>query len=461
MKRQTHASGRNKRKNNRPSVGFVSLGCAKNLVDSEIMATHIINAGYTLAPSAESADVILINTCSFIHDAREESYDFIKWALSLKEERSVRLVVAGCLSQRYKEKLLHKFPGIDALVGLDQLTDIPGIINEILTGTQVMNVSDEAVQITDPPMPRAVFTGAPYAYLKIADGCNHRCAFCAIPHIRGRYRSRKITSIVQEADNLLKSGIKELNLVSQDSMSFGKDLNDGSDLCALLRALSEIDGDFWVRVLYGHPSYLTEKLLDTMAELPKVCKYLDIPIQHSDPHMLNSMGRKGSPEFLLNLLDKIRSRMPGVAIRTTCLVGFPGETEEMHENLISFVKQAQFDHLGVFAYSHEENTPAYLLTDNIPDSEKQSRLDAVFEAQTEVIDLKAKGLTGKTMEVLVDAFSDDSNYDLLARSYRQAPEVDGNIIILDSVDKLKPGGFTQVTITEQVGCDMEAILSKH
>lgn len=438
------------------SVGFISLGCAKNLVDSEIMATRLFSAGIKLAPSPEDADVVLVNTCAFISDARDESAAYINYACDLKKQGKCRaVVVTGCMPQRYREDLFDVFPEIDALVGVDELDDIPVIIKQAVSRTSCFcNVSKKSTAVINPPDPRILFTGGPYAYVKIAEGCNHRCAFCAIPLIRGNYRSRTLDSVVRESESLLENGVKELNFISQDTMSYGSDRQNGGNLASLVRAVAGIGGKFRIRLLYGHPMHVTDELLDVMGGTEQVCRYLDIPVQHADDEILKRMGRKGSRVEYLDVVQRIRKRLPGVTLRTTCLVGFPGETEKRFAELAGFVKDARFDRLGVFTYSKEEGTRAFAMKETVSKKSKEQRRDDLLQIQSEIIDLNAARRVGKTEELLVDRLIPGNG--LAGRSCGEAPEVDGEIIVEKNANGIKPGDFIPVRMVQQSGFDMTA-----
>jgi ribosomal protein S12 methylthiotransferase len=314
--------------NNVVSVGFISLGCAKNLVDSQLMAGVLLSENIKLARSPEEADIVIVNTCAFIEEARTESFEMIESACNLKETGPCRAVlVTGCLPQRYRGNLKVKLPKVDAFKGLDELEEAGALIRRLAEGKRgIFDVSPKSVKIYEPKVPGINFAGGPFAYLKVAEGCNHRCSFCSIPSIRGAYRSRTISQIVSEAGKLLINGVKELNLVSQDVTSYGRDLKYETDLPKLIEALGQLDGNFWIRLLYGHPAMISDRLLRVMAEIPKVCNYFDLPIQHSHPDILRAMRRSDTILHVEKIADRIRNVMPDAALRTTCLLGFPGET---------------------------------------------------------------------------------------------------------------------------------------
>lgn len=442
------------------TVGFISLGCAKNRVDSQLMADSILASGLKMAARPEEADIVVINTCAFIDDARDESMQAIRESCALKAEGHCKaIIVAGCLSQRYKGKLQKELPEVDAFIGLDELDKIADIAKRVAGGeSRIMEISKTASRVYDPDKPGVVFSGGAYAYLKIAEGCNHFCSFCAIPLIRGRYRSREIAGIVREAESLLGRGFKELSLISQDITSYGRDLDGQLSLPALLRELSALGGKFWIRLLYGYPSFVTDELLETMASLPQVCHYLDLPVQHSHPEILKMMGRTETVESVRNLPARIRKYMPDAAIRTTCLVGFPGETDEYFKNLLEFVREGRFDHLGVFAYSPEEGTRALDLPGRPARELAEERRGILMQEQKKIVKKKADSLVGRETEVLLERVAGEKKKfnTWLARSPRQAPEVDG-ITIVEKVSKsLKPGSFIKVRYTGHDDYDMIA-----
>lgn len=440
------------------TVGFISLGCAKNLVDSQIMAGTLLSNGVVLAETPEQADVVIINTCAFIEDAREESIENILSVCGLKEAGTVKAVlVAGCLPQRYKQELAESLPEVDAFIGLDELDRVADIVKRLACGERRMcEVSERATRLFAPGKHTPVFSGGPFAYLKIAEGCDHPCAFCAIPGIRGAQRSRLVSEIVKEADQLLDAGYRELDLISQDVTSYGRDRGDGSNLTTLLHALSEHDGQYWLRVLYGHPSGITADLLRTMSALEPVCAYLDIPIQHSHPQILRAMQRADTVEFVGTMAQRVRKHLPGAALRTTCLVGFPGETEEHFEHLVNYVRSAEFDHLGVFVFSPEDNTPAAQMP-NCPDSDvAEQRRETLLLVQKEIVDRKACALVGNTAEVLLERPVPGEESAWVGRSRCQAPEVDGEVIVQDVPARIEAGAFIAVRYIAQADYDMRA-----
>ncbi len=440
------------------SVGFISLGCAKNLVDSQVMADRLLAASLRLAPAPEAADVVIVNTCAFIADAREESLAMIRQACSWKRRGPCRAVlVAGCLPQRYRTRVRAALPEVDGFIGLDELDQVGDLVRQLGAGTRgVLTVSERATRLYEPGAAGVVFSGGPYAYLKLAEGCNHRCAFCAIPAIRGAYRSRPVAGILREAETLLARGFRELNLISQDTTAYGRDLGDGTSLAGLLRALGRLGGRFWVRVLYGYPAGVTRELLAAMAETPQVCHYLDIPIQHSHPDILRAMRRADTLRALRTLAERSRAVMPDVALRTTCLVGFPGETEEHVRHLIAHVAAVGFDHLGVFAYSPEEGTAGERLPNRPPARTATARRRRVLAAQQRVARRLGRARVHTRAEVLLDRPLPDAPGIWLARSMRQAPDVDGTTVVHGAGPQARAGDFLRVRYTAASAYDLEA-----
>lgn len=441
-----------------PTVGFINLGCAKNLVDSEYMASRLLGEGLRLAATPEDADVMLVNTCAFIDSAKEESIDAILEACTLKEEGSCRnVVVTGCLPQRYGTKLCAELPEVDAFIGLDELDSIGTVIRKVLSGESgITRIPARATALFEPPSDRILFSGGPCAYLKIAEGCSHSCAFCTIPSIRGRYRSRPISGIVREAENLLGNGVRELDLVSQDSTLYGSDLDDGSDIAALLRALASIGGEFWVRLLYGHPCHVSDKLLAALGELPQVCRYLDLPIQHSHQFILKAMGREDDRYGGVGAMPtRVRAALPDVALRTTCLVGYPGETAAHFRHLLDYVVESEFDHLGVFTFSPQENTRAADLPDRPAVGTAVERREELMLAQQEIIARKGLKLLGKRDRILLERPASDGSDRWLGRSRRQAPDVDGQVVVAGLKEQAAPGDLVDVHYTVALGYDME------
>ena len=442
----------------RLSVGFVSLGCAKNMVDSEVIAADLLRSGFNLSSAAETADIIIVNTCAFIKDAKKEAIAAILNACNLKKRKeSVRVIVAGCLPQRYQDELRPLLPEVDAFVGIDQISRVSSVIRRLLKGECGINEISRAPRaVLNPPPDRVLFTEAPYAYIRIADGCDHRCAFCAIPQIRGRYRSRSVASIVTEAETLLNRGVRELNLIAQDVSYYGRDLGGKNNLASLLRRLGRINGRFWIRLLYCHPGHITDDLLAAIGETSQVCRYLDLPIQHCAGKILRMMGRNGNPISLRKLFARIRGLLPDVALRTTCLVGFPGETDSDFHSLLHFVEETGFDHLGVFVYSEEEGTRAADLPHKVSPQIARQRKDVLMRCQQKVVAARLAGVIGQTAEVFVEKKKDKAQYIWLARSRRQAPGIDSVVFLRDDASRCAPGTLLTARYTRARGYDLVA-----
>ncbi len=444
-------------------VSLISLGCAKNLVDSEIMVGHLHQAGMTVIPEAEQADVVIVNTCSFIDSSKEESIGHI---LEVHQNRGMKkrrkhqkLIVAGCMSQRFSKDLSSELHDeVDAFIGLDQVTKVGPIIEEIYARDRGANeapatfIEGRSTFIPDYDTPRFRLTPKHFAYIKIAEGCNHPCTFCIIPQIRGRHRSRTIESVVAEARQLVREGVKELNLISQDTTFFGMDTweerpnprtpvdsSRGSALTTLLRQLNAIEGEFWIRLLYTHPAHWSDELIRTIAECPKVARYIDIPLQHISDHMLGLMQRETSSAYIRDLIRRIRAGIPGIAIRTTFIVGFPGETEADVDELCEFVRETKFERLGVFRYSQEEGTRGAKMKNQIAPKVKEARWHRVMKLQREIAAEVSKGFVGRSLKVLVEEPG-------VARGEADAPDIDGRVYLPITVPvgvfaKVKISGF--------------------
>ena len=439
------------------SVGFISLGCSKNLVDSQVMAGYLKLGQIALAPSPEEADVILVNTCAFIDAAREEAADAILNACEHKQAGGCRaVVVTGCMVQRYRERLKKVFPDVDAFLGVDELEQIGEVVRRVAEGKRCGVVANQGVpvKVYNPTYPSLLFTGGPFAYLKIADGCNHRCAYCAIPNIRGHFRSRSVDDLVSESAGMIRAGVKEVNLISQDTLLYGIDKHGAPSIAELMWRIDELEGEFRFRVLYGYPAGVTEEVLEVLNTARHVCKYLDLPVQHSHPDILRAMNRGKAIEATQDLAARLRQAVPGVVLRTTCLVGFPGETEEHFGHLLDYVKQAKFDHLGVFAFSPEEETAAFEM-DGTPDPEvAQDRCERLMELQGAIVRERAKALKGARDTVLLLRQEEPGVW--VGRLPRQAPEVDGETRVAGAPKQAKVGDFLRVEITGAQGYDLEA-----
>lgn len=428
-------------------AGFVSLGCAKNLVDTEMMLGILKEHDIDLTADPAQADILIVNTCAFIQSAKEESITTILNMADYKESGRCRsLIVAGCLGQRYGKLLLEELPEADAILGAGAWHRIMEAVNETLRGKRLIIEGDENV-IYDARTPRILTTPGYTAYIKIAEGCDNRCAFCAIPLIRGRYRSRTVEDICQEARRLADSGVREINLIAQDTTNYGHDLYGAPSLARLLRELVKIEGLHWIRVLYCYPKYFTEELIELMANEPKICKYVDLPLQHADNGMLRAMRRPDTREEIEALIGKIRERIPGVAIRTTFIVGFPGETEEQFRVLRDFLERQRFDKVGIFTYSREEDTPAHDLPDQIPEEVMQERYHELMSVQSKISEEKNQELEGREFEVLIEGRDEEQENIAGGRSYREAPEVDGQVYVEGDRDSV-PGDFVRVKILQ-------------
>jgi ribosomal protein S12 methylthiotransferase len=514
------------------TVGMISLGCAKNLVDSEIMLGHLMKDGLSITNDPEEADVLIVNTCSFIDSAQEESVDTILESSELRKakNRGQGLVVAGCLTQRYSKELPKLLPEVDVFMGIDQVGEVSNLVKLAhqhrkskvsrprkkkadsetakpapkVEQAPIMDVTTRPVYIPDYTTPRFRLTPHHFAYLKIAEGCNHPCSFCIIPRMRGSHRSRKPEDILEEAKAMIRDGVKEINLISQDSTYYGMDLRkdprrniaspqkfkeasdalpeDATTLSSLLRQLNALEGDFWVRILYTHPAHWTDELIRTIAECEKVVKYVDIPLQHIHSTMLERMRRETSREYIEELIQRIRKGIPGIAIRTTFIVGFPGETEGSFESLLNFIRETKFERLGVFGYSHEEGTRAGGMANQVDDLIKEARKAEAMEAQLDVAKEIAAAQKGKTMRVLVEGPADQQVIEeaniqswehgftrsgtqsetftpdmsepwMVARGESDAPDIDGRIYIRGD---LEPHQFHQVRIVGSTDYDLIA-----
>ncbi len=450
-----------KQNNSSSPINFhlVSLGCDKNLVDSEMMLGVLGEAGYALTEQPEEAHVIVVNTCGFIADASSESIETI---LELSEHKKTgacqALVVTGCLAQRYKDQLKKELPEIDAIVGVGDLPSLVRTVAESLGGAFVEQVTDKNHVLSEEYYTkRRLSTPGYYAHLKIAEGCDNHCTYCTIPSIRGKYRSRPIESIVKEAEGLAGQGVKELILVAQDTAAYGTDLYGESRLHQLLSALSAVEGIEWMRLLYAYPEHLTEATITEMANNPKVCHYIDMPIQHAHDQVLKRMGRQFSREQLEALIQRLRVAMPDIALRTTVLVGFPGETDEEFESLVDFIQKVKFDKLGAFAYSQEEGTPAAKMKEQVLQKVKKARLDKVMRLQKDISREKGEMQVGRRLTVMVDGRIPEDNV-MCGRSYRDCPDVDG-LVFFESALELVSGDMVQVDITHAGDYDLMGALA--
>lgn len=435
-------------------IGVISLGCAKNLVDTEVMLGHLDRGGWELVTDPSRADVVLVNTCSFIGPAREESIRTILEAAEWKKHGNVRrLVVAGCLVQRFGGELARELEEVDAFIGLDELdTVLASVEAELAPRADDPSRWQAAHYLYDDTTPRRLATPAWTAYLKIAEGCDHTCSFCAIPGFRGAFRSRDPESVLREARALAARGVREVNLIAQDSSHYGRDLGMREGLASLLARLDEIEDLAWIRVHYLYPNTITPHLIETMAGAKKVLPYVDLPLQHAHPDTLRRMRRGGSAESHLALLDRFRRAIPEVTLRSTLIVGFPGETESEFRALTEFVEAARFRHLGVFTYSHEPDTRAHAARDDVPEETKQERRREIMSRQQAHAFRANRDAVGNRLRVLAEGAHPETEHLLVGRAAHQAPDVDGNVLINDG--HAVPGSFVDVAITETAGYDL-------
>jgi ribosomal protein S12 methylthiotransferase len=435
-------------------VGFVSLGCPKNLVDSEVMMGALAEAGYEITNSAEEADTVVVNTCGFIESAKQESIDAILDATRLKEEgKAKRVVVAGCLVERYRDDLMKELPEVDAFIGTNEVTRILEAADEKTNfrSLPLLPIGNKtATYLYDFDTPRFRATQSHTAFIKIAEGCDRPCAFCSIPSMRGSFRSRRFGSIIEEARDLAKQGVKEVVLIAQDSSRYGEDLGEVDALAALIRALGEIDELEWIRVMYAYPTHISDAFLAAIAETPKAVKYLDMPLQHASRNVLKLMKRGGTRDSLERLIARVRERVPGITIRTTFITGFPGETNEDFEELMTFVRNCRFDNVGVFTYSDEEGTPANELPDKVDPKVARQRRSRLMKEQARISKRLNAAKIGETFDVMFEGLSQESDLLFQGRLPGQAQEIDGYILINDVPEDLEPrvGQIYKVRVTE-------------
>ncbi len=424
---------------------FISLGCDKNLVDSEMMLGMLTEKGFTFTDDETQADIVVVNTCCFINDAKEESINTLLEMALLRESGQIKaLIAAGCLAQRYREEIQQEIPQVDAIVGTTAIDKIVAAVEEVLAGKSENHYEDiNAKPVTG--QKRVVTTGGHFAYLKIAEGCDKHCTYCIIPKVRGSYRSLPMESLLKEAEELAEGGVKELILVAQETTLYGVDLYGKKMLPQLLKELAQISGIYWIRILYCYPEEITEELIEVIASEPKVCHYLDIPIQHASDRILKRMGRRTNQEQLRQMIDRLREAIPDICLRTTLITGFPGETQEDHEDLLQFVDEMEFDRLGVFTYSQEEDTAAALMPDQVEEETKLRRQEELMELQQEIAFEKAEDMIGQVLTVMVEGkIADEDAY--VTRTYRDAPNVDG-YLFLNTAATLVTGDFVKVLVT--------------
>ena len=440
-----------------PKVGFVSLGCPKNLVDSEVMLGTLSRHGYSITAQKEDADVIVVNTCGFIDTAKKESIDTILEMAELKAHGNCKkLVVAGCLAERYRSEIRKEIPEIDFIFGPDELGRVLEAV-QLDSSLDVPDVSIDSLYTSKevPTIPRILTTPSYMAYLKISEGCDHVCTFCAIPGFRGKFRSRTVADLVAESRRLAEQGVRELVIVSQDTMAYGRDLGLVNGITTLLRELTKIDGLKWVRFLYCYPNMVSDELVRLVAEEDRLCKYFDIPYQHASRSVLDRMKRGGNREIYERQIEKIRQFMPDAGLRTSFIVGFPGEADGDFNEVLAFIKNVQFDNVGVFLYSDEEGTGAFDLDNKVPRAAATRRRNRLMKEQAKISAQRLRGMVGRQVEVLLEGRSEESDLLLQGRMETQAPDIDGHVLINDVGDKeVSPGEFYRAEITESLEYDL-------
>ena len=434
------------------NILFISLGCDKNLVDSEVMLGLLDKKGYQIVDSEEDADIIVVNTCCFIHDAKEESIQTILEMAEYKKEGKLKaLIVTGCLAQRYQQEIIDEIPEVDAVLGTTSYDHIVEAVEEALAGNGHV-VLEDVDALPDVKEKRLVTTGGHYAYMKIAEGCDKHCTYCIIPKLRGNYRSVPMEKLLAEAKDLADQGVKELIIVAQETTVYGKDLYGEKSLHKLLRELCKISKIQWIRILYCYPEEIYDELIQTIKEENKVCHYLDLPIQHASDAVLKRMGRRTSKAQLVEIIEKLRKEIPDISLRTTLITGFPGETQEQHEELKDFVDEMEFDRLGVFTYSPEEDTPAATMTEQIPEEVKEDRQAELMELQQEIAFDLAEDMVGREVLVMIEGKVADENA-YVGRTYKDAPNVDG-LIFINTDEELMSGDFARVRVTGALEYDL-------
>lgn len=441
-------------------IGIISLGCPRNLVDSELMLGALAESGYTITDEIKSCDIAIINTCGFIEDAKREAIDVILAACQLKKAGPIKkLIVTGCLSQRYAKSLKREIPEIDAILGIDSFKYIEEAVVSVLKDRRFIGVNPPSALYTHRD-PRLLMTPTHYAYIKIAEGCRNRCSYCAIYKIRGDFRSRKIESILKEVRILTeKRGLSELNIIAQDTTSYGIDNYGALKLALLLKKISHLNRTHWIRLLYTHPRHFTDELIDTIADESSICKYIDLPIQHISDRILRRMNRRINRSQIEALIEKIRKRAPSVALRTSIIVGFPGETDKEFDGLLDFIKEVKFERLGAFIYSREEHTPAYRFKNQISDRIKKERFDRLLRLQRQISAEVNERFMGREPEVLIDEKVNSRRGVYIGRTEYDAPEVDG-LVYVHAKSNLKPGDFVKVKITDTLEYDLVGTVKK-
>ena len=438
------------------TIGMISLGCAKNQVNAEHMLWLLRQAGYEISPDPDGAELVIVNTCGFIESAKTEAIDNILAMAQLKAEgRIQKILVTGCLAQRYQEEILQEMPEVDGVLGTGSYFDVANAVGQVLSGKRYKRFDDiNADQSEDG---RILTTPEYYAYLKIAEGCDNHCAYCIIPKLRGKFRSVPMERLIAQAEDMAEQGVKELILVAQETTVYGKDLYGKKSLHILLKKLCEIRGIRWIRILYCYPEEIYDELIETIRDEKKICHYLDIPIQHASDRILKRMGRRTSKQELIDIVGKLRKEIPDIVLRTTLITGFPGETEEDHEELKEFVDEMEFDRLGVFTYSPEENTPAAEMADQVPEEVKEERRDELMELQQEISYDRGQDRIGQELLVMIEGkVADESAY--IGRTYGDAPKVDGYIFV-QTGELLMTGDFAKVRVTGALEYDLIGVLS--
>lgn len=446
---------------------YISLGCDKNLVDSEVMLALIKDRGFELTYDEYEAELIIINTCTFINDAKEESINTILEMAEYKKIGKLKgLIVTGCLAQRYKEEIFNEIPEVDAVVGTSSYDEITNVIDEVLKGGKPMKIK-EAEHMVNTSKGRINTTGGYYSYLKIAEGCDKHCSYCIIPKVRGKYRSIPIEQLIDETKTLVNDGVRELVLVAQETTLYGTDIYGKKSLHKLLKELCKIEDLQWIRILYAYPEEITDELIQVIKEEDKICNYIDMPIQHASDNILRKMGRRTNKQELIDIIDKLRSNIPDISIRTTLISGFPGETKEDHEELLEFVKDMKFDRLGVFTYSREEDTPAATMDNQIDEEIKEQRRDEIMSLQQEIAFEQGSEMIGRKVKVIIEGrIPEDEALEYtgngaqsvyIGRTYKDAPDVDGYIFV-PSLEELISGDFIDVEVTSSKDYDLIGII---
>ncbi|MDP8233803.1 MAG: 30S ribosomal protein S12 methylthiotransferase RimO [Candidatus Saelkia tenebricola] len=433
-------------------IFLISLGCARNLVDSEFVLNKLLKSGYQIKDAPQGVDIAIVNTCGFIQEAKEEAIDIILDLIELKEEGKIKkIILGGCLSQRYEEQLLEELPEVDAVLGInwDEIIDV---VDKLETESRIINIREERKLLPYIENKEIFLTPPHYAYLKISEGCSHRCSYCSIYQIKGSHRSRELHQIIREASMLIQRGVKEINIIAQDSSSYGTDIKGAPRIPELLKALNDIPGDFWIRLLYTYPQMITDDLISCFKDLPKLCKYIDIPLQHINDRILNAMRRNFGKKEICSLIQRLRKEINGVCLRTAFIVGFPGEKDGDFSELLDFIKEVEFERLGCFMYSREEGTDAFSLPNQVAQKDKEKRFDALMKLQNQIAQSVNKNFLGKVNRVLVE--EEEKDY-YIGRTPCDAPEVDG-VVYISKDKKISLGDFVNVVIKDNLDYDLFA-----